>query len=108
MLGDEVWTTLGLDDDSNSARPTNMSWALNEFFAAVEDEFGVPAGDEEFLETPGAVIDFIVDSTTPADGMDEEQHREHVAGVLGEIMARTLGVTRYNEDSRFIQDLHVR
>jgi hypothetical protein len=85
-----------------------MSWALNEFFAAVEDEFGVPAGDEEFLETPGAVIDFIVDSTTPADGMDEEQHREHVAGVLGEIMARTLGVTRYNEDSRFIQDLHVR
>jgi hypothetical protein len=85
-----------------------MSWALNEFFAAVEDEFGVPAGDEEFLDTPGAVIDFIVDSTTPADGMDEDQHREHVAGVLGEIMARTLGVTRYNEDSRFIQDLHVR
>jgi hypothetical protein len=54
------------------------------------------------------VIDFIVDNTTPADGMDDEQHREHVAGVLGEIMARTLGVTRYNEDSRFIQDLHVR
>ena len=32
----------------------------------------------------------------------------YLAGVLGEIMARTLGITRYTEDSRFIQDLHVR
>jgi len=85
-----------------------MSWALNEFFAAVEDEFGVAAGDEEFLETPGAVVDFIVDNTRPPDGMNGEEHRDHVAGVLGEIMARTLGITRYTEDSRFIQDLHVR
>jgi hypothetical protein len=85
-----------------------MSWALNEFFAAVEDEFGVAAGDEEFLETPGAVVDFIVENTSPPDGMDGDEHRDHVAGVLGEIMARTLGITRYTEDSRFIQDLHVR
>ena len=108
LLGGQSWATLGRDDDSNTVRPTRLSWALNEFFAAVEDEFGVAAGDEEFLETPGAVIDFIVDNTTPPDGMDGEEHREHVAGVLGEIMARTLGVTRYTEDSRFIQDLHIR
>jgi len=87
-----------------------MSWALDEFFAAVEEEFGVPMGDagEGFLETPGAVIDFVVDNTEPTDGMDADEHREHVAGVIGEIMARTLGVTRYSESSRFVQDLHVR
>jgi len=87
-----------------------MSWALDEFFAAVEEEFGVPVGDADdaYLETPGAVIDFVVDNSTPADGMTEEDHREHVAGVIGEIMARTLGVTRYSESSRFVQDLRVR
>jgi hypothetical protein len=87
-----------------------MSWALQEFFAAVEEEFGVPVGDADdaFLETPGAVIDFIVENSVPTDGMTDEEHRDHVAGVLGEIMARTLGITRYSEDSRFVQDLHVR
>jgi len=87
-----------------------MSWALHEFFAAVEEEFGVPIGDADdaYLETPGEVIDFVVENSDPTDGMTAEEHRDHVAGVLGEIMARTLGITRYSEDSRFVQDLHVR
>lgn len=87
-----------------------MSWALEEFFAAVEEEFGVPMGDGDasFLETPGAVIDFVVDNTRPSDGMSDDEHRDYVSGVIGEIMARTLGVTRYSESSRFVQDLHVR
>lgn len=87
-----------------------MSWALDEFFAGVEEEFGVSVTGEDnlFLETPGAVIDFVVDNTTPSDGMSAEEHRDHVAGVIGEVMARTLGVTRYEESSRFVQDLHVR
>lgn len=87
-----------------------MSWALHEFFAAVEDEFGVAVGDagEDYLETPGAVIDFVVDNSSPSDGMTGDDYRDHVAGVVGEIMARTLGVTRYTESSRFVQDLHVR
>lgn len=87
-----------------------MSWALEEFFAAVEEEFGVPMGDGDasFLETPGAVIDFVVENTRPSDGMSDDEHREYVSGVIGEIMARTLGVTRYSESSRFVQDLHVR
>lgn len=89
---------------------STMSLALEEFFAAVEDEFGVPMGDGDasFLETPGAVIDLVADNTEPSDGMTDEEHRDYVAGVVGEIMARTLGITRYNEGSRFIQDLHVR
>ncbi len=87
-----------------------MSWALDEFFAGVEEEFGVPIGeaDDAYLETPGAVIDFVVDNTSPTDGMDDDEYREHVAGVIGEIMARTLGITRYSESSRFVQDLRVR
>jgi hypothetical protein len=87
-----------------------MSWALAEFFAAVEEEFGIPIGDADdlYLETPGAVIDFVADNTRPTDGMTEDDHREHVAGVIGEIMARTLGITRYSESSRFVQDLRVR
>ncbi len=87
-----------------------MSWALDEFFAAVEEEFGLTIGgsDHGYLDTPAAVIDFIVDQTEPADGMSEEEHRDHVASVVGELMARTLGVTRYRENQRFVEDLHVR
>ena len=85
-----------------------MSWALDEFFAGVEEEFGVEVADAETLETPGSVIDYVVENTDPSDGMDDDEYREHVAGVLGEIMARTLGVTRYSESSRFVQDLHIR
>lgn len=87
-----------------------MSWALTEFFAAVEEEFGVPVGDadEMLFQTPGDVIDFVVENSQPADGMDDDEYRDHVAGVVGEIMARTLGITRYDEGSRFIQDLRVR
>lgn len=87
-----------------------MSWALDEFFAAVEDEFGVPVGDadEGYLETPGAVIDHVVENSAPTDGMTDDEYRDHVAGVVGEIMARTLGITRYSEGSRFVEDLHVR
>lgn len=89
---------------------TAMSWALREFFSAVEDEFGIMVGDadEGYLETPGAVIDFVADNSSPTDGMGPDEYRDHVAGVIGEIMARTLGVTRYSESSRFVQDLHVR
>jgi hypothetical protein len=87
-----------------------MSWVLDEFFAGVEEEFGlsIAEGDRGLLDTPGAVVDFVAGSTAPADGMDEAEHRDHVASVVGELMAQSLGVTRYREDSRFIEDLRVR
>jgi hypothetical protein len=86
-----------------------MSAALDEFFAGVEDEFRLEITDDDrdFLNTPGEVIDFIAEQTMPRDGMDMEEHREHIASVLGEIMAQTLGITRYHEESRFIEDLRV-
>ena len=79
-----------------------MSWALDEFFASVEEEFGVSIEDAEQLDTPGAVIDFVTAATPSQDGMDDEEHRDHVAAVVGELMARTLGATRYRENWRFV------
>lgn len=86
-----------------------MSGPLEEFFAGLEEEFGVgEAADRETLETPGDVIDYVVAETRPTDGMTDDEHRDHVASIVGELMAQTLGVTRYREDSRFLQDLRVR
>jgi hypothetical protein len=104
------WRDIASHHDAFPPLRVGMSWALNEFFAAIEEEFSVPIGeaDDRFLETPGSVIDFIVENSTPSDGLDDEQYRDHVAGVVGEIMARTLGITRYSESSRFFQDLRVR
>ena len=85
-----------------------MSRPLDEFFSEVDEEFGVSIEDQrDLFDTPGAVIDYVVSETAPQDGMSDEEHRDHVAAVVGELMARTLGVTRYSEDSRF-QDLRVR
>lgn len=78
-----------------------MSWALDEFFANVEEEFGVSIEDAEQLDTPRALIDYIASATSAQDGMDDDEYRDHIAGVVGELMARTLGVTRYREDWRF-------
>jgi len=78
-----------------------VSWALDEFLASVEEEFGVSIEDAEQLDTPGAVIDFVASATSPQDGMNEDEHRDHVAAIVGELMARTLGITRYREDWRF-------
>jgi hypothetical protein len=98
------------EHDAHLRVADHMSWALKEFFAAIDEEFGVAASDsdETLLETPGEVIDFVLENCAPTDGMQPDEFRDHVAGVVGEIMARTLGVTRYDESSRFVQDLHVR
>jgi hypothetical protein len=85
-----------------------MSRPMDEFFAEVEAEFGVDIdGQREMFDTPGDVIDYLATETPPADGMDDEEHRDHVASIIGELMARTLGITRYGEDTRF-QDLRIR
>ena len=103
-------TTTFTGHDAQLRVARHMSWALKEFFAAIDEEFGVAAADsdETLLQTPGDVIDFVVENTEPTDGLRPDEYRDHVAGVVGEIMARTLGVTRYDESSRFVQDLHVR
>jgi hypothetical protein len=85
-----------------------MTRPMDEFFAEVEAEFKVDIdGERDVFDTPADVIDYIVAEAPSADGMDEEEHRDHVASVIGELMARTLGITRYAEDTRF-QDLRIR
>lgn len=84
-----------------------MSWKLDEFLAAVEDEFGVSFGeaDREFLSTPGALIDYILAETHASDDMDEDQHREEIVASIAELLEKTVGVTRWREDSHFEEDL---
>ena len=86
-----------------------MSWALDQFFASVEDEFDVAIADadREYLATPRDVIDFVAEATVRDDTMDDDEHRENIGAVIGELMAQTLGVTRYNEDTRFVEDLRL-
>ncbi len=87
-----------------------MAFALDEFFASIEEEFGldVPDADRDSLTTPGEVVDYLVEYSSVAEDLDGEDRRDHIAGVIGEIMAQTLGVTRYRETSRFVEDLRVR
>ncbi len=85
-----------------------MSRPMDEFFAELREEFDVSLdGQVGVFDTPGDVIDYVVSETPPADGMDDDEHRDHVAAVVGELMARTLGITRYSEDTRF-EDLRIR
>lgn len=87
-----------------------MGWALDEFFSSVEEEFDVsiPSDRREMLTTPGYVVDYLVDHSSAAPELDDDERREHISSVLGELMAQALGVTRYREDSRFVEDLKVR
>ena len=87
-----------------------MSLALDGFFAAIEEEFGVSidADSRDQLATPGDVIDFIAETAGPENGVSPAEHRDRVATAVGELLESTLGLTRYSEGSRFVQDLHVR
>lgn len=87
-----------------------MAWALDEFFAALEAEFDleIPEVDRLALLTPGDVIDYLVEESDYASELDEEARRDEIANCVGEIMAESLGISRYQETSRFLQDLRVR
>ena len=103
-----MWGVGSGDHGGAELQYASVTHAIEEFLAAVEEEFGVEIdADSRLLQTPGDVIDFLVESTSPADGMDDDEHREHIASVLGELLAQTLGVTRYTEATRF-QDMKPR
>lgn len=87
-----------------------MTWALDEFFSSVEEEFGVslPDASREMLATPGLVVDYLLEHSDVASELDEDDRREHLSSVLGELIAQSLGITRYGDDSRFVEDMKVR
>jgi len=82
-----------------------MSVDLGELWASVEEEFDVE------LEASAArhmsareLVEFIVENMPePGEHMDEDDRREYVDSVLGELMAQTLGITRYDPDMAFHQ-----
>ena len=85
-----------------------MTGSLDEFYAELEEEFELSIEDQRvFFDTPGDVIEYVAGETSAADGMSDEEHRDHVAAIVGELMARTLGITRYSEESRF-EDMKTR
>ncbi|MHB1222846.1 MAG: hypothetical protein ACYC2G_02185 [Gemmatimonadaceae bacterium] len=71
---------------------------LTALFDAVEDEFGVTitAAARARLETPAALVAYVVEHLPPAgEWMDPEDREEHVTAVLGEVLARELGTSFY-------------
>lgn len=63
---------------------------------AVEAEFGVriPAADRAGLETVGALVSYVaLHHPPPGEALTADELREHVAAVLGEVLAREHGAS---------------
>lgn len=63
---------------------------------AVETEFGVriPPNDRAELETVGALVSYVALHHPPlGESLTNDELREHVAAVLGELLARELGAS---------------
>lgn len=63
---------------------------------AVEAEFGVriPAADRPTLETVGALVSYVaLHHPPPGESLTADELRDHVAAVLGELLAREHGAS---------------
>ena len=68
---------------------------------AVEEEFGVaiPAADRDGLETVGALVSYVaLRHPQPGESLTADELREHVAAVVGELLAREHGASFSNLD----------
>lgn len=77
---------------------------LRSLFDAVEAEFDVEiaADVRTRLETPADLVTYVVEHLPPAgESMDPEDREEHVAAVLGEVLARELGISFYTPTDRW-------
>lgn len=82
-----------------------MAVDLGEFFAGVEEEFDVAidAGSAPHM-SPRELRDYIVEHMPePGERMDDDERRDYIESVLGELMAQVLGITRYDEELPFAQ-----
>lgn len=86
-------------------RLPRMSVDLGEFFASVEEEFDVAIdGASAPHMSPLELVDYIVEHMPePGERMDDDERRDYVDSVLGELMAQVLGITRYDEATPFAQ-----
>ena len=80
-----------------------MSVDLGELFASVEEEFDVPLDTDATRHmSPRELVEHIVENMPePGERMDDEERRDYIDSVLGELMAQVLGITRYDEEMPF-------
>ncbi|MHB1072798.1 MAG: hypothetical protein ACYC3Q_08230 [Gemmatimonadaceae bacterium] len=77
---------------------------LSALITSVEDEFGVEIENADAAEvtTPRELALYIVENMPePGEHMDDDERRDYVESVLGELIAQVLGITRYDEESTF-------
>jgi hypothetical protein len=85
-----------------------MPAGLGELFALVEEELGVDIwdADEASQTTPTELVQHVLETVPDVGGpMSDEERREYVETVLGELMEQVLGITRYDEDATFAEIL---
>lgn len=80
-----------------------MSVDLGELFASVEEEFDVPLDAAATAHmSPQELVEHLVENMPePGERMDEEERRDYIDSVLGELMAQVLGITRFDPDAPF-------
>ena len=80
-----------------------MSVDLGELFASVEEEFDVPLDTDATRHmSPRELVEHLVENMPePGERMDDEERRDYIDSVLGELMAQVLGITRYDEEMAF-------
>ena len=75
---------------------TDPAVARDRLLDAVEAEFGlrIPVADRAELETVGALVSYVaLHHPPPGESLTADELREHVAAVLGEVLAREHGAS---------------
>jgi hypothetical protein len=74
---------------------------IEELLENVEEEFGMVISDFSALSSssPNELVEYIIrHMPPPGEMMGEDEQLEHVESVLGELMIRTFGISRYDAD----------
>jgi hypothetical protein len=88
-------------DGNGTAQGDVMDDGVEELLENVEEEFGVVVPDHEAAAelSPNELVEFLIRAMpAPSESMSEDEQLEHIESVLGEVMVRSLGITRYDAD----------
>lgn len=83
-----------------------MGLVLVEFVYYVEDEFKIkiPDADAEKIKTPGEFIDYLMSRKE----VSEKWSRDYVSVVIWQFIENEIGdISKYDENSRFIEDMGI-
>jgi hypothetical protein len=85
----------------NTAHGESMADDIEELLENVEEEFGIVIPDPSALSTssPNELVEYILrNMPAPGETVGEDEQLEYVESVLGELMIRTYGISRYDAD----------